>query len=207
MQSFLNYRAKIPLATWLVDESARWSIRDNERCLDELRALGIQFRPYAGVLTTPVPTPVEIEGTVDGVKFQMVHKNRTLLMSCELAVRLPAIAAAVKPHGVRSLAVISSYRDRPHDSFHTLGLGLDVWRFFTDTDMLSVLRDFEITKRNETCSAPAPRGERGRILLDIACRLMQSHKFSSVLTPNYNAGHRDHFHVDIRPDDPRLFGR
>ena len=154
-----------------------------------------------------MPTPVELEGDIDGVQFQMVHKNRPLLMSCELAVRLPAIAAAVKPHGIRALGVISSYRDHPHDSFHTLGLALDVWRFFTDTDMLSVKRDFEITKQSETCSAPAPRGERGRALLDIACRLMQSRKFSSVLTPNYNVGHRDHFHLDIRPDDPRLFGR
>jgi hypothetical protein len=31
--------------------------------------------------------------------------------------------------------------------------------------------------------------------------------FNTVLTPNYNAGHRDHFHLDIRPDDQRFYFR
>ena len=41
----------------------------------------------------------------------------------------------------------------------------------------------------------------------MACALFESGVLSSVLTPNYNAGHRDHFHLDIRPDDPRSFIR
>jgi hypothetical protein len=73
--------------------------------------------------------------------------------------------------------------------------------------VLNVKTDFEITHHVQTCSAPAPKSEKARALLDIACRLGQSGKFSSVLTPNYNAGHRDHFHIDIRPDDPRTFLR
>jgi hypothetical protein len=28
-----------------------------------------------------------------------------------------------------------------------------------------------------------------------------------VITPDYSEGHRDHFHVDVRPEDPRLFVR
>ena len=73
-----------------------------------------------------------------------------------MAARLPAIAAAVKPYGVRKIGVISAYRDKPRTSFHTLGLALDMWRFFTDTDVLNVKTDFEITHHDETCSAPAP---------------------------------------------------
>jgi hypothetical protein len=45
------------------------------------------------------------------------------------------------------------------------------------------------------------------VLRRIACDLYRSGKFQSVLTPNYNEGHRDHFHIDIRPDDPRAFLR
>jgi hypothetical protein len=45
------------------------------------------------------------------------------------------------------------------------------------------------------------------VLQRIACDLAQSRHVSTVLTPNYNAGHRDHFHVDVRPDDPRVFVR
>jgi enterochelin esterase-like enzyme len=206
--SFTNYRAQIPLATWVVDPVARWSIRDNRACLEELRARRIPVRAYDTLLPTPVPAPVELTGPVHGMKVHMVHSDRMLVMSCELAARLPVIAEAVAPHGIRTIGVISAYRERPRSSFHTLGLALDVWRFYTASgDVLSVETDFEIAPGHETCSAPAPSTERGRALLDIACRLARSRKFSSVLTPNYNEGHRDHFHLDIRPDDPRTFLR
>ena len=59
-----------------------------------------------------------------------------------------------------------------------------------------------------TCAEPAAKtSDKHKRLHAIACDLAESHRFSSVLTPNYNAGHRDHFHIDIRPDDPRLFVR
>jgi predicted esterase len=205
--TFTNYRATIPLATWIVDPAARWSIRDNERCLAELREKGIKAQPYEQELLTPVPVPVELRGPVGGVKFHMVHESRPFLIACELATRLPLITAAVTPHGVRTVSAISAYRDKPRTSFHTLGLALDIWRFSTKDGVLRVEHDFEVTPGHETCSAPTPQSERGRALLDIACRLGASRQFSSVLTPNYNEGHRDHFHLDVRPDDPRVFVR
>jgi predicted esterase len=205
--SFTNYRAKIARATWTDDDAARWSIRDNEPCLAELRALNIPFRVYDKPLTTPVAAPIELTGPVDGVAFQMIHPGRTMLMSCELAARLPAFAAVLKAHHIERVAVISAYRDHPHVSFHTLGLALDVWRFFTADDMLSVLTDFEHTPGAPTCDAPPGKTQHARELRAIACELSQTHKFSSVLTPNYNKGHHDHFHVDVRPDDGRFFVR
>jgi poly(3-hydroxybutyrate) depolymerase len=206
--TFTNYRATIRGAVWQSDPLALWSIRDNERCLQELRERGIPFKSVAPTLTTPVPTPVEVTGPVDGVDFHMVHAERTLLMSCELAARLPDLAAALKPHGVERVEVISSYRAKPFVSFHTMGLALDVWRFYTKEEgVLSVLADFERTPNYETCKAPPPKSAHARALLDIACRIADSKRFSSVLTPNYNEGHRNHFHLDIRPDDPRVFVR
>jgi hypothetical protein len=59
----------------------------------------------------------------------------------------------------------------------------------------------------ETCDAPAPAGDEARELLAIACELADAHSFSTVLTPNYNDGHRNHFHIDARPDDPRFYVR
>jgi hypothetical protein len=44
-------------------------------------------------------------------------------------------------------------------------------------------------------------------MLEIACEIGASKRFSSVLTPNYNEGHRNHFHLDVRPNDPRVFVR
>ncbi|MCZ7684525.1 MAG: extensin family protein [Sandaracinaceae bacterium] len=62
------------------------------------------------------------------------------------------------------------------------------------------------TPAHRTCEAPDDDW-RAAALMRIACGLAESRQFSSVLTPNYNEGHRNHFHVDIRPDDPRIFVR
>jgi hypothetical protein len=204
---FTNYRATIHGASWAVEPGALWSIRDNDRCLDELRARNIPARAATPALKTPVPTPVEVTGPVEGVELRMVHADRTLLMSCEMAARLPEIARVLRAHHVLRADIISSYRDKPFPSFHTMGLALDFGRFYTPDGVLDVLHDFEQTPGYETCKAPPPKNARARALLEIACELGRSKRFSSVLTPNYNAGHRNHFHLDIRPDDPRVFLR
>jgi hypothetical protein len=108
---------------------------------------------------------------------------------------------------VARVRLLSAYRNHPRTSFHTMGLGLDVFDFErADGSVLSVLNDFVETPSHHTCTAPRGSGHAG-VLLDIACDIAASHAFSSVLTPNYNDGHRNHFHLDARPDDPRTFVR
>jgi hypothetical protein len=205
--TFTNYRSKIRNATWITDPAARWSIRDNEQCMRALHELGVPARSVSPLLATPMPTPVEVTGAVDGVWFRMAHANRSLLMSCEIAARLPIVAKVARAHQVEGISVISSYRDHPFPSFHTFGLALDFGRFFTASVALNVLADFQKTPKSETCEAPPSKQPKAQTLREIACELASSHMFSSVLTPNYNEGHRDHFHVDVRPDDERLFVR
>ncbi|MDH5676498.1 MAG: extensin family protein [Myxococcales bacterium] len=207
VSGFENFRAKMPFGRWQLKPRSRWQIREDKQCLQALREAGIRARPWDYELPTPVPTPVELRGRVDGVWFRMTHGERTMLMSCEMASRLPDLVAILKRHKVRGVDVMSAYRTAPRASFHTLGMGLDLLRFFTLDDVLSVLYDFETTPERETCSGARPRTRRGRKLLDIACRMAGSGRFSTVLTPNYNEGHRDHFHIDIRPQDPRLYLR
>ncbi|MDD9932616.1 MAG: extensin family protein [Myxococcales bacterium] len=207
VQTFKNFRALTPGATWMVSRKARWSIDEDARCLERLQELGIRVRTWDDPLPNPVPTPVELIGRVDGIWFRMTHEERTLLISCEMAARLPELTRVLKRHGIRGVDVMSAYRDSPRSSFHTMGLALDLLRFFKLDDVLSVYYDYEETPDRETCAGPPPKKKRARILRDIACRLARSKRFSTVLTPNYNEGHRDHFHLDIRPDDPRIFLR
>jgi hypothetical protein len=205
--TFPNYRVQVRPATWVTHAGARWSIRSEAECLRALEALRVPARSVNPRLKTPVPSPVEVLGPVEGVTFRMTHADRTLLMSCEMAARLPAIAKILARHDVHAVDVISTYRDRPFCSFHTFGFALDLARFYTSTGVLHVAGDFEKTPKHETCKAPESKRPRARALRDIACALGESLGFSSVLTPNYNAGHHDHFHLDIRPDDDRVFVR
>ncbi|HKU44790.1 MAG TPA: extensin family protein [Polyangiales bacterium] len=209
VQTFQNYRGKIPGATWTVDTASVWSIREDTRCLEALKAAGVNVEPWSGKLPTPVAVPVKLLAGVEGVTFRFMHAGAGVVVSCELAARLADVAAIVKRHGVHTVYVLSAYRDHPYTSFHTLGLALDLSRFDTHEGPLTVKTDFTIDRNRETCDTQfsPPRGKKAQKLLDIACDLAESHRFSSVLTPNYNAGHRDHFHIDIRPDDPRLFLR
>ena len=204
--TFVNFRAEIPGAVWRVDNRVKWSIRPQQECYDALGETSVPFRPRPEV-SPIVASPVEILGPVDGVWFRMTHEERPLIMSCEMAMRLPALIAILKEHDVHGVEILSSYRTTPMTSFHTMGLALDLSRFWTDDGWLSVLHHYEETPMQETCSGPRPRNRRARALRTMACQMSRTRLLSSVLTPNYNEGHRDHFHIDARPDDTRIFVR
>ncbi len=204
--NFQNLRARVPGAVWHEDPQARFAIRSQASCLAELAALGVRAHLLERPLTTPVPAPVVLDGPIEGVLFASLHLDRDVEVSCELAARLPALARILHAQGVRVVGVNSSYREAPKVSFHTFGLALDMAAFRKRGQTLIVAQHFEVTPDDRTCQA-RPATPEGKALLEIACALAESHLFSSVLTPNYNEGHRDHFHVDLRPDDPRLFVR
>jgi hypothetical protein len=208
--TFSNFRKLIAGATWRTDQASVWSIREGETCLSDLNERGVQVQPWKAALATPVATPVQLRAAVGGVTFRFMHAAAGAVISCELATRLRDIAEIVAHHGVHTVWVMSAYRDHPYPSFHTLGLALDLSRFDSDAGPLVVQSDFAIDRARQTCDEVPPNkkvSDKHRRLQAIACELAASRRFSSVLTPNYNAGHHDHFHIDIRPDDPRLFIR
>jgi hypothetical protein len=203
-----NMRAAVKNSRWLVDPASSWSIRPETECLAELRKRGIEA-VHLRHPATLIPTPVVVVGggPVNGVYFRDVHEGRPLILSCELAARLPAIANIVRRYDVHRVDVLSSFRLGPQTSFHSVGLGLDIVGFQSDRGELNVLEHFVETPYSQTCLAPEPTDWRARTLLDIACALANTHRFQTVLTPNYRRGHRNHFHLDARPNDPRLFLR
>lgn len=194
---FTNYRSRIAGASWVVDDTRTWSIRDDETCMATLAEAGVSAVPWLGALPTPVPTPVRITAPVLGVTFRFMHAGAGVVLSCEMAQRLPAIASIVGKHGVHTVYVLSAYRDHPYTSFHTLGLALDISRFDGSAGVLDVKTHFLIDREHETCDAQVTRTGKAEQLRALACDLASSRLFSSVLTPNYNVGHRDHFHLDI----------
>jgi hypothetical protein len=204
--AFPNFRAQVPGAVWRVDARARFLLRSTEACLEELARSGIRAHALARELVTPVATPVVIDAPIEGVAFVSLHADREIELSCELALRLKPLARILKAHGVLAIGVNSSYRDRPKVSFHTFGLALDMMAFRTKDQTLVVADHFEVSADTHTCDA-TPSTEQGKALLAIVCAIAESHWFSTVLTPNYNEGHRDHVHIDARPDDPRVFLR
>ena len=86
-------------------------------------------------------------------------------------------------------------------SQHAYGRAIDVAGFVTgDGTSTSVNDDWVIDPdAEETCEA-ATDGAADAFLHDVACALHEAAVFQIILTPNYNADHRDHFHCDLTPD-------
>ncbi len=205
--SFPNYRAIIPGGEWRVRRRTRWSFRPEAECLAALDAAEISYTRQPD-LDSSVAAPIRIDAPVDGITFVMSRPEESVVLSCEMAARLPVLTAILRAHHVTHVTVLSAFRSRPRTSFHTMGLALDIASFETDDGRsLSVLDSFVETPSSRTCAAERPSDPSARTLLRIACEIADTGSFSSVLTPNYNDGHRNHFHVDIRPDDPRVFVR
>jgi hypothetical protein len=204
-QAVPNQRAQVP-GQWIVDPSAVWQIRPQAACFAELERLGLRTTPQA-YTPVPIPAPVVLQADVGGVVFRKTRPDAPFIVSCELAARLPDLARVVRRYGVTVVDVLSSYRREPLSSYHTVGMGLDLVSFQTDRGELNVEQHFAVSDEPATCYAPDPADWRARALLDIACDLVNTHRFATVITPSYGRGHEDHFHLDIRPDDPRIYVR
>src|SRR5205085_5805839 len=70
VQTFENYRGKIPGATWTVDDASVWQIRDETACLAGLPERGVEAERWTGKLPTPVAVPLKIKPKIDGVEFK-----------------------------------------------------------------------------------------------------------------------------------------
>ncbi len=135
------------------------------------------------------------------VKRSAFEWNRPALMSCLLATRLADFeTAVVQPaaerlfgHHVRKMTNVGSYDCRnirgthaERMSEHARGLAIDLTGFeLDDGSAVSVRRDWH------------GNGPKSQFLHQVAKGACQY--FSVVITPNGNALHQDHFHLDLGP--------
>ena len=78
-------------------------------------------------------------------------------------------------------------------------MAIDLAGFTIDSEYYSVNDDWIIDPDSEdTCTAPTVEGK-DRLLHELICALKDADVWRIVLTPNYNADHRNHFHVDLTP--------
>jgi hypothetical protein len=85
---------------------------------------------------------------------------------------------------------------------HPAGLAIDVGGLRKrDGRWLSVGYHFQGRIGDKTCGAGArlPESPEARELRSIVCEAADLGLFTYVLTPNYNAAHVDHYHMEIKP--------
>ncbi|MBI5487976.1 MAG: extensin family protein [Deltaproteobacteria bacterium] len=205
---FGNMRQGHEHEVWVVDQDAMPRARPLEDCLAELEEDGLDFpRADRGCRMS---AQVEVDGPVEGVTFTGRVRDgvaEPLELGCELALRLPRLARVLREAGVRTVVVGEPARFTLR-SYHRFGLAFDVYKLeLDDGTTLVVKNDFVLQPDAETCAGDPPQAAAGAKLREIACALWDERVLSTVITPNYNEGHHDHFHWDVRPGDDRFYLR
>lgn len=178
-------------------------------CHAMLDALGLDWEPLSSL--RGVDDPVRVQPLIQGVRFRYVSNAEPtpMTMDCGLAPRLARVASVVREYGIDEVQHIGIYNYRcigggdPDSgtctpSQHAYARAIDLHAFgLADSDIeYSTETDWQITMRADPCPIMSTT-EADRVLKEIACRLWSEGIFQIVLTPNYNAAHRNHFHVDL----------
>jgi hypothetical protein len=156
-----------------------------------------------------VATPVRLTGALRGVRFATPGKSSVYgILDCRLAVVLDELAELFSAQGVVAVHVDNLYRPRAHlpgrrkKSQHAYGLAIDIHGFtLADGTTLSIERDFHGTVGATPCGPGADLGPQGDArafaLRNVVCEIARSGLFNYLLTPSYDAAHRNHLHADI----------
>jgi hypothetical protein len=196
-------------------------------CLVALENRSIAYERY-GRHAHGVQTPVRLMGPLHGVHFMhaeapdWLQSARHEILDCRLVLALDDFAALLAQRGITAVYHYGVYRgDLPlpkkgRPLHHVAALAMDVAMFEKeDGSRLVVRRDWSrrqgvrpcaVNPATEAAAAPgsanAPNAPTtpARELRGILCDVVGEKLFHQVLTPNHDANHWDHFHLEVMRD-------
>jgi hypothetical protein len=192
----------------------RYANLGDDDALAELRRRGI---PWVAA-TPPMPgvrTPIRLLGPLHGVSIHSTLPPAARVTSlfeildARLALALDDFAALLSKHDVVELVHYTMYRPpaaRPTDPNnqirHPAGLAIDVGALRKrDGRWLSVGPHWPSAIGEKTCGEGAREHwtREARELVSIVCEAMDQRLFHFILTPDFDAAHADHLHLEIKP--------
>jgi len=180
---------------------------DLPTCYQELADRGVAFepdiRPYdvaSNGRRCVIEDPVWLQRDIKGVRlvYEFDTSLDQTLAACELGLALADTVDDLASHNVTAIRHMGTYACRTigsgsNLSRHAFGDAIDISGFhFKDGSRYSLEDDWEHNTRSFHTTA-------GAWLHSTAWRWHTSALWPIVLTPNYNAAHDDHFHVDLTP--------
>jgi hypothetical protein len=168
-----------------------------------------QAQYTSGPAMPGVADPITLTLPVNGVAYRYsgnTAPRKTLYGDCALMKSLAEAAPIVRANGVTEIVDIGVYNYRCIDqsktppnctmSQHAYAKAIDIAELVTsDGTHYSVLKDWVIDSA-ATCGADTSN-DKDAFLHNVICQLKAARVWNIVLTPNYNADHRNHFHVDL----------
>lgn len=158
--------------------------------------------------TPGVATAYRLKGKLGSVQIQTGSSTTPYgVLDCRLVLTLDDLAPLLARHDVAALRIDNAYRPhsklgRSKPSQHAHALAIDVTTFsLSDGRVLHVERDWKADIGDPVCGPSAvmqePSDESVR-LRNLVCDIVAAGLFHHVLTPSYDAAHRDHLHLDIK---------
>jgi hypothetical protein len=187
-----------------------------EPCLAELARRQIPFRrePVARGVRIPVRLTGKLGGVLYRSDFPDAERPRVPweIFDCRLVLALDDFSETLRAHAIVEVRIFSAWRP-PSKSWpvtswgkrHEGALAVDVREFKKESGASLVVLDQFNGKLGATLCGPGavppnPETPEADELHEIACAAADSHLFNSVLTPNYNPPHKNHFHLEVTPD-------
>ena len=189
-------------------------------CRDWLDHYGVTYT--VGPANQGVADPVTVTTPINGMVFRYlgnVSPRTKFFMDCSLARSLVRAAPHWRSRGIVEVQDIGVYNYRcigsgtPPDcpsgmSQHAYAKAIDLARFVHgDGTTYTVETDWVIDPSSEPTCTAATEGDKDTWLHRLICELKAAGTWNIALTPNYNASHRDHFHVDLTEGSDFLRGR
>ena len=178
-------------------------------CQTELIELGAVITPvdhqpespdgYPG-LTCTIEDAVLLHSPVNGVGIRYIgsEEEGEILVGCETALSVVGSIAVAQMLGVNEFIHYGTYNCRVISgtstlSQHGLGTAVDIAGFgLEDGSEITVLDHWEDGNANPVTPA-------GQLLLNFTDAIWDMSLWNIILTPEYNAAHDNHFHVDLTP--------
>jgi hypothetical protein len=192
----------------------RYANLSNDDALAELRRRGIPWMPAA----PPMPgvrAPIRLMGPLHGVTIHSTLPPEARatsafeILDARLAIALDDFAALLEKHDIVELVHYTMYRppaELPADPAkqirHPAGLAIDVGAFKKrDGRWLAIGPHWPSAIGQKTCGAGAREhwAREARELVSVVCEAMDQRIFHFMLTPDFDAAHADHVHLEIKP--------
>lgn len=188
---------------------------DGPTCRRELVARHV---PFVVVDDAPgVLAPVRLEGRVGGVLYRTDFPDERRgkipweIFDCRLVLALADLSVLLRAHDVVEVRMFSAYRP-PSSRWpagkvarrHPGALAIDVRALRrADGEELVVSEDWVGRIGQDPCGTDAapvePDTPRAHELRALTCQLAEARLFHSILTPNYDRAHFNHFHLELAP--------
>lgn len=192
-------------------------------CLRKLTDAGIVWEP---TVARGVEEAVFVKSPINGIRFTKDDTDEAAddPMACTFVLTLMRFAEYLKSKGVVKVGTLGSYCYRcccawsptndcrsPTDpepdcgsngySNHSWGRAIDVRYLTLSSGVRYDINDpkqWVISSSSSTCTSGLSKQTGvSKILYGFACDVASRAIFDTILTPNYNADHRNHWHMDI----------